>query len=164
ADGPRPGRGGRRDAGEVRGLLRALPRLRPRKVDHRHPAGAARPPAAGPGAHPRPGERQGPLHPRRARAVPGLRAGGAARGRAPADARPEEELDHAVRQIISRAVAPEGVVDIFAAAGLEKPDISILSDEFLAEVRGMPQRNLAVELLQKLLKGELKTRRRKNVV
>jgi len=84
--------------------------------------------------------------------------------RAPADARPEEELDHAVRQIISRAVAPEGVVDIFAAAGLEKPDISILSDEFLAEVRGMPQRNLAVELLQKLLKGELKQRRRKNVV
>ena len=84
--------------------------------------------------------------------------------RAPGDARPEEELEHAVRQIISRAVAPEGVLDIFAAAGLEKPDISILSDEFLAEVRGMPQRNLAVELLQKLLKGELKTRRRKNVV
>lgn len=84
--------------------------------------------------------------------------------RAPADARPEEEIDHAVRQIISRAVAPEGVVDIFAAAGLEKPDISILSDEFLAEVRGIPQRNLAVELLQKLLEGELKERRRKNVV
>jgi len=84
--------------------------------------------------------------------------------RAPGDARPEEELEHAVRQIISRAVTPEGVVDIFAAAGLEKPDISILSDEFLAEVRGMPQRNLAVELLQKLLKGELKTRGRKNVV
>ncbi|MCG3133385.1 MAG: hypothetical protein HMLKMBBP_00542 [Planctomycetes bacterium] len=84
--------------------------------------------------------------------------------RAPGDSRPEEELDHAVRQIISHAVAPEGVVDIFAAAGLQKPDISILSDEFLAEVRGMPQRNLAVELLQKLLKGELATRRRKNVV
>ncbi|HVO25032.1 MAG TPA: type I restriction endonuclease subunit R, partial [Candidatus Margulisiibacteriota bacterium] len=84
--------------------------------------------------------------------------------RAPGDARPEEELDHAVRQIISRAVAPEGVVDIYAAAGLAKPDISVLSDEFLAEVRGMPQRNLAVELLQKLLKGELNTRRRKNVV
>ena len=84
--------------------------------------------------------------------------------RAPGDARPEEDLDHAVRQIISRAVAPEGVVDIFAAAGLAKPDISILSDEFLAEVRGMPQRNLAVELLQKLLKGELSNRRRKNVV
>ena len=84
--------------------------------------------------------------------------------RAPGDARPEEDIDHAVRQIISRAVAPEGVVDIFAAAGLAKPDISILSDEFLGEVRGMPQRNLAVELLQKLLKGELNIRRRKNVV
>ena len=56
------------------------------------------------------------------------------------------------------------MIDIFAAAGLEKPDISILSEEFLAEVRGMPQRNLAVELLQKLLKGEVSTRRRKNVV
>ncbi len=84
--------------------------------------------------------------------------------RAEAAARPEEELDHAVRQIISRAVASEGVIDIFTAAGLEKPDLSILSEEFLAEVRGMPQRNLAVELLQKLLKGELATRRRKNVV
>ena len=84
--------------------------------------------------------------------------------RASVDARPEEELDHAVRQIISRAVASEGVIDIFAAAGLEKPDLSILSEEFLAEVRGMPQRNLAVELLQKLLKGEVATRRRKNVV
>ena len=84
--------------------------------------------------------------------------------RASTEARPEEDLDHAVRQIISRAVASEGVIDIFAAAGLEKPDISILSDEFLAEVRGMPQRNLAVELLQKLLKGELSARRRKNVV
>jgi type I restriction enzyme R subunit len=84
--------------------------------------------------------------------------------RAPGDARPEEELDHAVRQIIARAVAPEGVLDIFAAAGLAKPDISILSDAFLAEVRGMPQRNLAVELLQKLLKGEINTRKRKNVV
>jgi len=84
--------------------------------------------------------------------------------RAPNDAHPEEELDHAIRQIISQAITPEGVVDIFAAAGLKKPDISILSDEFLAEVRGMPQRNLAVELLQKLLKGEIVTRRRKNVV
>jgi type I restriction enzyme R subunit len=84
--------------------------------------------------------------------------------RAPGDSRPEEELDHAVRQIVSRAVASEGVLDIFAAAGLDKPDISILSDEFLAEVRGMPRRNLAVELLQKLLKGEIRTRGRRNVV
>ena len=84
--------------------------------------------------------------------------------RAEGEVRPEEELDYAVRQIVSRAVASEGVVDIFAAAGLEKPDISILSEEFLAEVRGMKQRNLAVELLQKLLKGELAVRRQKNVV
>ena len=81
-----------------------------------------------------------------------------------AEVKQEEQLEHAVRQIISRAVAPEGVVDIFSAAGLKKPDISVLSDEFLAEVRKMPHRNLAVELLQKLLKGELSTRRRKNVV
>ena len=80
------------------------------------------------------------------------------------EVRAEDELNHAVRQIISRAVAPEGVIDIFEAAGLDSPDISILSEEFLAEVRGMPHRNLAVELLQKLLKGEVSTRRRKNVV
>ncbi|MXZ72205.1 MAG: type I restriction endonuclease subunit R [Acidobacteria bacterium] len=84
--------------------------------------------------------------------------------RAAADGKTDEELDHAVRQIVSRAVASEGVLDIFAAAGLDKPDVSILSEEFLAEVRDMRQRNLAVELLQKLLKGELATRRRRNVV
>jgi len=84
--------------------------------------------------------------------------------RAPGDTRPEEELEAAIRQIVSKAVVPEGVIDIFAAAGLKKPDISILSDEFLAEVRGMPQKNLAVELLRKLLTGEVKTRARKNVV
>ena len=56
------------------------------------------------------------------------------------------------------------LVDIFAAAGLKRPDISILSDEFLADVRGMPQRNLAVELLQKLIKGEIRTRGKHNVV
>jgi type I restriction enzyme R subunit len=84
--------------------------------------------------------------------------------RAPSEARTEEEIDLAVRQIVSRAVVSDEVVDIFAAAGLQKPDISILSDEFLAEVRDMPQRNLAVELLRKLLAGEIKTRQRKNVV
>ena len=83
---------------------------------------------------------------------------------APEGAKTQEELDLAVRQIVSRSVASEGVVDIFAAAGLKKPDISILSDQFLAEVKGMPQRNLAVELLQKLLAGEIRIRRRKNVV
>ena len=84
--------------------------------------------------------------------------------RAAGEARPEEDLDLAVRQIVSRAVASEGVIDIFEAAGLDKPDISVLSEEFLAEVQGMPQRNLAVELLQKLLRGEVETRRRANVV
>ena len=66
--------------------------------------------------------------------------------RAATETRPQEEIDDAVRRIISRAVAPEGVIDIFAAAGLAKHDISILSDEFLAEVRGMEHRNVAVEL------------------
>jgi type I restriction enzyme R subunit len=84
---------------------------------------------------------------------------------------PNEAIEVAFRklirpegQIVSGALAPDGVVDIFAAAGLEKPDISILSESFLAEVRGMPQRNLAVELLNKLLSGEIQTRRNKNVV
>jgi type I restriction enzyme, R subunit len=84
--------------------------------------------------------------------------------RAPGEAKTEEELDHAVRQIVSRAVASEGVIDIFAAAGLKRPDISILSEEFLVEVKGMPQPNLAVELLRKLLSGEIRSKRRKNVV
>lgn len=78
--------------------------------------------------------------------------------------RSPEEVEHAIRQIVSKAVASDEVIDIFAAAGLKKPDISILSDEFLAEIRGMPQRNLAVEMLQKLLEGEIKTRGRKNIV
>ena len=82
----------------------------------------------------------------------------------PGEVRSDEALDHAMRQIISRAVAPEGVVDVFEAAGLEKPDVSILSNDFLDEVRGMTHRNLAVELLQKLLKGELSIRRRRNLV
>jgi len=78
--------------------------------------------------------------------------------------RSPEEMEAAVRQLISRAVSSTEVVDIFAAAGLDKPDISILSDEFLAEVRELPQRNLALELLKKLLNDEIRTRMRKNVV
>jgi type I restriction enzyme R subunit len=77
---------------------------------------------------------------------------------------PTEDLDLAIRQIVSRAVASDEIIDIFAAAGLRKPDISILSDDFLAEVHDMPQKNLAVELLAKLLKGEIKSRSRRNVV
>ena len=75
-----------------------------------------------------------------------------------------EELELAVRQIVSRAISSDKVIDIFDAAGLKKPDISILSDEFLAEVKHLPQRNLAVELLQKLLNNELKIRSKKYLV
>ena len=75
-----------------------------------------------------------------------------------------EELELAVRQIVSRAISSDKVIDIFDAAGLKKPDISILSDEFLAEVQHLPQRNLAVELLQKLLNNELKIRSKKYLV
>ncbi len=78
--------------------------------------------------------------------------------------RTPEDIEHAIRQIISNAVASDEVVDVFAAAGLKNPDISILSDEFLAEVRDLPQRNLAVELLQRLLKGEVRARAKKNLV
>lgn len=76
----------------------------------------------------------------------------------------QEELDTAIRQIVSKAVSSDEVIDIFSATGLKKPDISILSDEFLAEVQKMPHRNLALELLQKLLSDEIKTRSRKNLV
>ena len=78
--------------------------------------------------------------------------------------RPLEDVEAAVRQLISKAISGTEVVDIFAAAGLDKPDISILSDEFLAEVRALPQKNLALETLKKLLQDEIKVRLRKNVV
>jgi type I restriction enzyme R subunit len=78
--------------------------------------------------------------------------------------RPEYELDAAIRQLVSKAVITDGVVDIFSAAGLKKPDISILSDEFLAEVSHLPQKNLAVELLRKLLNNEIRTQSRRNLV
>jgi len=78
--------------------------------------------------------------------------------------RAPEDIEHAIRQLVSRAVASEDVIDIFAAAGLSKPNIGILSEEFLQEVRNMPHRNLAVELLGKLLMGEIRLRGRKNLV
>lgn len=78
--------------------------------------------------------------------------------------RSPEEMESAIRQLVSRAVYSTEVVDIFAAAGLSKPDISILSDQFLAEVQNLPQRNLAIELLKKLINDEIKTRMKKNVV
>ncbi len=76
-----------------------------------------------------------------------------------------EELDHAVRQLVAKAIAPEGeIIDVFQAAGLKQPDISILSDQFLAEVRGLKFKNVAVELLEKLLGDEIKVRSKRNLV
>lgn len=74
----------------------------------------------------------------------------------------QQEKDAVLNQLLARAVVPEGVDDIFALAGLNKPDISILSEEFLDDVRKMEHRNLAVELLQKLLNDEIRARSRTN--
>lgn len=79
-------------------------------------------------------------------------------------AKSDEEIETAIKQILSDAVVAEEVIDIFDAAGIKKPDISILSDEFLAEVKGMKHKNLAFELLKKLLNDEIKTRQKTNVV
>ena len=76
----------------------------------------------------------------------------------------DEDIDTAIRQILSDAIVTDEVVDIFDAAGLKKPDISILSDEFLAEVRGMKHKNLALELLKRLLRDEVRLRMRVNLV
>ncbi len=76
-----------------------------------------------------------------------------------------DQLDAAVRQLVSKALVTDGqVIDVFTAAGLSKPDISILSDQFLAEVRGLKYKNVAAELLAKLLKDELKVRSKRNLV
>ncbi len=76
----------------------------------------------------------------------------------------EEELNSAVRQIVSRAVASDQVIDLFSAVGLKKPDISILSDEFLAEVKELPHKNLAFEVLKKLLTDEMRAISKRNLV
>jgi len=76
-----------------------------------------------------------------------------------------EVLDHAVRQLVAKAIVPEGeIIDVFSAAGLKQPDISILSDQFLAEVRGLKYKNVAAELLAKLLGDEIKVRSKRNLV
>lgn len=79
--------------------------------------------------------------------------------------KPPEQMDHAIRQLVSGAIiANEGIIDVFTAAGLKKPNISILSDQFLAEVRGLKYKNVAAELLAKLLKDEIKSRSTRNLV
>jgi type I restriction enzyme R subunit len=76
-----------------------------------------------------------------------------------------EQIDAAVRQLVSSAITTDGqVIDVFTAAGLARPDIGILSEEFLAEVRGLKHKNVAAELLAKLLKDEIKGRTRRNLV
>ncbi len=76
-----------------------------------------------------------------------------------------ESLDHAVRQLVAKAIVPEGeIIDVFSAAGLKQPDLSILSDSFLAEVRGLKYKNVAAELLAKLLGDEIKVRSKRNLV
>lgn len=78
--------------------------------------------------------------------------------------RTDEEIETAIRQIINDAIISQEVIDIFDAAGMKKPDISILSDEFLAEIQGMPRKNLALELLKRLLNDEIKDRKKTNLV
>ena len=75
-----------------------------------------------------------------------------------------QDMDTAIKQIISKAIISDRVIDIFAAAGLKKPNISILSDEFLEYVKEMPQKNLAFETLKKLLNDEIKFRQKKNLI
>jgi type I restriction enzyme, R subunit len=78
--------------------------------------------------------------------------------------RTHEEMEFALQQLVSRAVASEGMLDVFQLAGLNKPDISVLSDEFLLEVKNLPQKNVAVELLAKLLGNKIKRRAARNIV
>lgn len=75
-----------------------------------------------------------------------------------------EEIETAIRQIVDKALVTEGVIDIFNAAGIKRPDVSILSEEFLAEVRGLDRKNLALELLKKLLTNEIDKVKSKNIV
>ena len=78
--------------------------------------------------------------------------------------RTDEEIETAIRQIVNDAIISREVIDVFDAAGIRKPDISILSDEFLAEVQGMPRKNLALELLKRLLNDEIRNRAKTNLV
>ena len=74
------------------------------------------------------------------------------------------EIETAIKQIVDEALTSDTVIDIFDAAGIKKPDISILSDEFLLDVKGMKHQNLALELLKKILNDEIKTRAKTNLV
>lgn len=81
----------------------------------------------------------------------------------PSGGKSDKQVDTAVKQIVDEALASEGVVDIFQAAGIKTPSLDILSDDFLLEVKNMEQKNIAFELLRKLLNDEVRIRRRKNM-
>lgn len=76
----------------------------------------------------------------------------------------DEEMETTIRQVVDKALVSEQVVDIFDAAGIKKPDISILSEEFLMELKGMEHKNIALEVLRKLLNDEIKIRMQRNLV
>jgi len=76
----------------------------------------------------------------------------------------KSNLDSAIKQILSKAIISDRVIDVFAAAGMKKPNIAILSDEFLEEIKDMPQKNLALEMLKKLIQDEIKLKQKKNIV
>jgi len=76
----------------------------------------------------------------------------------------DEEIETAIRQVIDKVLVTEKVIDVFDAAGIKKPDISILSEEFLLEVKNMEHKNIALEVLRKLLNDEIKSRSKKNLI
>jgi len=76
----------------------------------------------------------------------------------------DEEIETTIRQVIDKALVSEKVIDVFDAAGIKKPDISILSEDFLMELKGMEQKNIALEVLKKLLNDEIRSRAKKNLV
>jgi type I restriction enzyme R subunit len=76
----------------------------------------------------------------------------------------DAERELLIKQALSRGIVPEGIIDVFSVAGLDRPDIGLLSEEFLREIRAMKEKNLAVEALSRLLKGEIKARFKTNVV
>ncbi len=78
--------------------------------------------------------------------------------------RSQDEIESAIKQVIDKALVTDQVIDVFDAAGIKRPDISILSDEFLMELKGMQHKNLALELLKKLLNDEIKSRAKRNLV
>lgn len=76
----------------------------------------------------------------------------------------DEEIETSIKQLISKAITTDDVIDVFDAAGIKKPNIEILDERFLAEIMNMPRKNMAAELLKRLLKDEIKNRLRLNLI